>query len=639
MTRHVVIGTAGHIDHGKTTLVRSLTGIETDRLAEEKRRGITIDLGFAHMSLPGGARASIVDVPGHEDFIRNMVAGAAGIDVALLVVAADEGVMPQTLEHLAILRMLDVPAAVVALTRADLVEPEWLPLATDDIRAHLAGTAYEAAPIVTVSARTGVGLDALLSALDDAAAAVSHATTIDQFRMPIDRGFTLHGTGTVVTGTVRDGELAVGDELLVLPAGRVVRVRGLQHHGAAVDRAGPGVRAAAALAGIDKESAGRGSWLASAAWSATSMLTVRLDVVRDSRWEIRQRQRVRLHIGTAEVMARVILLDAARLAPGESGMAQLRLESPVVARFDDRFVIRSYSPLSTIGGGRVLEPVPPKRRRLDAQRRELLRGLEAGGTTAIDALLLDARLSGLPIAEIGMRTGLAADATARTDALRFGDHLYSRAAIDDARERIRRAVDAAHRSHPLRVGAERSDLRRALADAPPSLVDALLDDMVAAGTLRSVGGAIAAADFTPTLDAAQASARTELEAAYRAAALAPPRVDELPAALRDRSDLRDLLALLEREGELLQFPPDRLMHREALDFARARLDELAGQGDLGPGDFKALFDLPRKHLIPLLELFDRLGWTRRHGDLRSVVRKSVAPQPLPGSQKAAPAAR
>ena len=634
MNPHVVIGTAGHIDHGKTTLVRALTGTDTDRLAEEKRRGITIDLGFAHMRLPGGARASIVDVPGHEDFIRNMVAGAAGVDIALLVVAADEGVMPQTLEHLAILRMLQVPEAIVALTRSDLVEPDWIALAIDDVSTHLADTAYATAPIVPVSARNGAGLDELVAALDQAAGSVVRSTTIDLFRMPIDRGFTLHGTGTVVTGTVRDGELALGDELVVLPGERPVRVRGLQHHGESIDRAGPGVRAAAALAGIDKESAGRGSWLATPGWPVTSMLTVRLDVVGDSQWEIRQRQRVRLHIGTAEIMARVVLLDAPRVGPGDSALAQLRLESPVVARYDDRFVIRSYSPLSTIGGGRVLEPFAPKRRRLDPARRELLRGLEAGGTRALAALLGDAGLHGVPASEIGLRTGLAAEEVDGVKAVRIGSHLFAVDALDDARDVILRAVDQAHRAHPLRTGVERSDLRRAMSDAPAALVDALLERMLSAGTLRSVEGAIARPDFEPTLDSGQATARETLADLYRAAGVAPPRLDELPAPLGARADLRDLLGLLEREGRLLPFPPDRLVHRDALEDARLRLSHLEGRTDLGPAEFRSLFDLPRRHLIPLLELFDRLGWTRRQGDLRAVALKSVASAPDSGRPEA-----
>ena len=622
MTRHVVIGTAGHIDHGKTALVRALTGIDTDRLAEEKRRGITIDLGFAHTTLPGGSSASIVDVPGHEDFIRTMVAGASGIDVALLVVAADEGVMPQTSEHLAILRMLDVPGAVVALTKSDLVEAEWLALAVDDVRARLADTRYADAAIVPVSARSGAGLGDLLRALADAAAASVRSASIALFRMPVDRGFTMHGTGTVVTGTVRDGEVAVGDELVVMPAARRVRVRGIQHHGDAVERVGPGMRAAAALAGIEKEAAGRGTWLVASEWPLTSMLTVRVDLVGDTRWELRQRQRVRLHVGTAEVMARAVLLDAPRLRGGESGLAQLRLESPVVARIGDRFVLRSYSPVTTIGGGVVLESIAPKRRRLDPQRRALLEALESGPANALGALLDDAGLRGVRVAELPLRLGVAADASTG-DAARVADRLIARAALDAAGAAVLAAVGQWHVDFPLRPGMDRSEARRAVDVDDPAIVDAVLDRLVESGALRSVGGLLAAPDFAPRTDAGQAAARAQIEQIYREAGLAPPRTDELPAPLRARADLRDLLLMLEREGVLAPLPPDRLVHRDALEDARVRLGALAGREGLGPGDFRDLFDLPRKHLIPLLELFDRLGWTRRQGDQRSVAQKGV----------------
>lgn len=619
--RDVVIGTAGHIDHGKTALVRALTGIDTDRLAEEKRRGITIDLGFAHLELPGGASAGIVDVPGHEDFIRNMVAGAAGIDVALLVVAADEGVMPQTREHVAILRMLGVERAVVALTKCDLVDPEWLALAADDLGSHLAGTAFADAPALPVSARTGMGLEALLAALADAASSASARPDSGLFRLPVDRVFTVRGTGTVVTGTVRDGVVSVGDALRVMPANVDARVRGIECHGVSVERAAAGARAALALAGLDREHAGRGSWVVSEGWPLSSILTTRLRLIDDTGWQIRQRQRVRVHIGTAEVMARVVLLDRDRMMAGQDGLAQLRLERPVLARRGDRFVVRSYSPVTTIGGGMVLEPTTPKRRRLTEADRALLDGLEHDARAALPLLVEAAHWRGLPIADLPLRLGIPTihELPEHSEVVRIGDRLITRTRFEQATRLLATEVRAWHRSHPLRAGMEHAEARRRLDAETGGFADAVIEGAIRDGLLESRGGALAAPGFRPRADADQVAARERLEGIYRDAGLAPPRLDELPVDLAERSELRDLLGLLEKEGVLLPFPPDRLVHAEVLGDARTRLvTALSGRRDLGPADFRALFDLPRKHLIPLLELFDRLGWTRREGDRRMV---------------------
>ena len=630
MTRHIVIGTAGHIDHGKTALVRALTGVDTDRLAEEKRRGITIELGFAQMALPGDGNASIVDVPGHEDFIRNMVAGATGIDVALVVVAADEGVMPQTREHLAILRMLDVRAAVFAQTKADLVEPEWLALAVDDLRSYIAGTQFDDAPIVPVSARTGAGLDELRSALAAVATRAADPLADDSlFRMPVDRGFTVHGTGTVVTGTVRDGATQLGDELVVLPAGRNARVRGLEHHGVPTGRVERGMRAAIALPGLDRTDATRGAWIVSPGWPLTSTVEARVELIADSGWRLRQRQRVRVHIGTAEVMARVRLYERDEIGPGESAWARLHLEAPVVARYGDRFVVRSWSPVTTIGGGRILDPFPSRRRR-DAGGLELLALLDRSGAQALVPGVERAGAAGIAIAELPLRFGLPARAPSATDVVVVDGRLYARRLLDERRGLLLGVMDEWHERFPLRAGIERSDARRATG-LPASLADAVIDDAVRDAELRVVDGLIARREFVPRPDDSQAAALERLAAAYAAAGLAAPRAEDLPPELGGRADLRDLLAMLERKGVLRPFSADRLVHAQALEGAATRLAAgLGGRTGLTPGDFRDLFDLPRKHLIPLLELFDRLGWTRREGDLRSVAQKSAEmPHPVP----------
>ena len=625
--RHAIIGTAGHIDHGKTALVRALTGVDTDRLAEEKRRGITIELGFAQLRLPDGGTASIIDVPGHEDFIRTMVAGATGIDVALLVVAADEGVMPQTREHLSIVGMLGVEHAVVALTKADLVEPEWLEIASDDVRLHLRDTPFREAAIVPVSARTGLGIAELVAALGLAVRTSHPSSGLDCFRMPVDRAFTMRGTGTVVTGTVRDGSAGVGADLRVLPEDRAVRVRAVQHHGENVERVHAGMRAALALVGIERAAAGRGSWLVAGGWPLSSMLTCRIRVVPDTHWEIGQRQRLRLHIGTAEVMARAVLLDTDRLRPGETGFVQLRLEAPVVARYGDRFVLRSYSPATTIGGGLVLEPSAPKRKPGRSDGLRMLAALEAGVAHALPLLVDAAGADGLPRSELPFRLGVAS--AAGDEFVLVADRVVSRQSLHGDVERLAALVGAWHREFPLRPGMEHAEASRRLSDLPPWRIEAVIDLAVREQRLERASGLLRQPGFRPLADSGQAALRERIAQVYLAAGLVAPTVDELPADLRTHPQLRDLLGLLEREGTLHPWPPDRYLHREVLAAARRRLDDLGGRGGLGPADFRALFDLPRKHLIPLLEYFDRLGWTRRDGELRSVAQTGIEMR-LPG---------
>ena len=649
--RRLILGTAGHIDHGKTALVRALTGVDTDRLPEEKRRGITIDLGFARLPLDDTLELGVVDVPGHEAFVRNMLAGATGFDLALLVVAADEGVMPQTREHLAIVELLGVRAGVVALTKTDLVDDDWLGLVLDDLRAQLATTPFAAAPVVPVSAVTGAGLDQLRAALRSAAAGVRDRTGDDLFRLPVDRVFTVRGTGTVVTGTVWSGRVRPDDSLTLLPSGVAARARGVQVHGADVAEASAGQRAAVALAGLERDDVTRGEVLVrEGAWRAATVLTVRLRLIPGSEWELAQRQRIRFHLGTAELLGRVQLLGTDRLRPGEHAWGQLVLEAPVVARAGDRFVLRSYSPVTTIGGGTVLEPDAPRRKRLepaDAARLERLLG------SADDALVARAALAGSAgalLARLPVETPHAAavlqPVLARLEAAtppavhRIGDRLFTGDVARAAREALLATVDDFHARNPLRAGIERPELRRALQErsarpgaaerggaprtrrAVPAatsavLADALLDALVAGGTLVARGPVVARAGFLPSLTPEQAQARDRLAAAFELAGLAPPALEELPAELRQRKDFWPLLKLLEGDGRLLALGPESYVSARAIEDARGVIRQrLGGQGPLGPADFKALFPLSRKHLIPLLEYFDRAGVTLRRGNER-----------------------
>ncbi len=627
--RRLVLGTAGHIDHGKTALVQALTGTDTDRLPEEKQRGITIDLGFARLGATGEAEVAIVDVPGHERFIRNMLAGASGIDFVLIVVAADEGVMPQTREHVAISELLGLRHAVVALTKTDLVDEAWLELALDDVRSYLAGTGFAGAPIVPVSSADGTGLDALREALAEALAGVVARDDGDFFRLPVDRVFTVKGTGTVVTGSVWSGRAVQDASLRLLPAGRTVRVRGLQRHGQPVNEVGAGARAAVALAGLDRDDAGRGDVLVDdAPWPIVRRITARLSVIKDTDWEIRQRQRVRLHLGTAEVMARAVLLDRTSLRPGDSGWAQLRLEKPLVARAGDRFVLRSYSPVTTIGGGRVVELDPPKRRPWEGEgdaSRYLETLLSGSVTDAVRVRVGAAAVEGIQRSRLafevaGTEAAVAAAVASLEEIVTVGDRVFAAAELESLGRVFRDAVAAHHRAQPLQPGMLVAALRSA---APPSagaaLVEHVLDDLVDTGALRRDGRFVADPSFRPTLSDEQQRARAALLAMLEDAGLAPPARSDLPEGIGRRADLDALLDLLQYEGAVVALNPELFFARSALDQAAAEVrSRLAGQEGLGPADFRAVLPVSRKYLIPLLEHLDARGITVRRGDTRAV---------------------
>lgn len=643
--RRLILGTAGHIDHGKTALVRALTGIDTDRLPEEKRRGITIDLGFAELDLGEAGHLGVVDVPGHEAFVRNMLAGATGIDLVLLVIAADEGVMPQTREHLAIVETLGVERAVVAITKADLVDEEWLALVHEEARELLARTPYRDAPIVTTSVETGQGLEALRAALAETARGARQRPGDDVTRLPIDRVFTVHGTGTVATGTLWSGTLRSDERVWILPGGLDARVRGLQVHGRPVPQALAGERTAVALAGpkVDTESVRRGQVIVtSPAWPVSPRLTVHLALLPDTRWTLRQRQRVRIHLGTAEVMARVVLLDTAQDAvqPGASAWAQLRLERPVVARARDRLVLRSYSPVTTIGGARVAEPDPPKRQRLDRHTREhLAQILDGAPEDALLATLALAAWSGVPDDALPIRTGLppaalqtAVSGLERTGALRAGGRIFAAQTAGEGRRRLEHAIAAFHEQHPLRAGMPLSEVRQQLPKtAPAALPDTLLARLADEGAIEIRGDVAAQRGFRPRLSAEQEAAKERLHRTYAEAGLTPPTVQELPQDLRSRVDLWPLLKLLEEEGKLVALAEQTFMDSETLRKATSTLrHKLGGRSGLGPADFKTAFPISRKHLIPLLEYFDRTGLTVRSGGERSVAADPTpAPEPPP----------
>jgi selenocysteine-specific elongation factor len=629
--RHVVVGTAGHIDHGKSTLVRALTGIDPDRLKEEKERGITIDLGFAHLDLQEGGGAltlGIVDVPGHERFVKNMLAGVGGIDLVMLVIAADEGVMPQTREHLAICQLLRVKSGLVVLTKVDLAEPEWLELVREDVRSVLRGTFLEDGPIVPVSAKTGEGLDPLRAHLAELARVVPPRGTDATFRLPIDRVFTIRGFGTVVTGTVASGQVGLDERVEVYPHGLQAKVRGLQTHGHAVPAAVAGQRAAVNLQGVERAAIARGDVLSlPGLLRPTFMLDATCELLQDAPAPLRPRQRVRFHIGTSEIMARVHLLDQPEITPGRRGYVQLRLEAPVVALPQDRYVIRSYSPMVTIGGGELLDVAPAKARRGAALVRHLTM-LERG--TPADALEEHLRRvgpSGARTVDLRARTPfgpdalrqLLADLTARGRALLVDREWYVHVeAADQLREAALAALGAFHAREPLKPGMFKEELRTRLAGVEERVFLFLLDRVAQDGALVVEKDKVRLAGHQVRLDPRQQALLERLEREFRDAGVAPPSLDEAFTRLQLlRPEDQSLVQVLLDERRLVRVREGLYFHPEPLQTAEARVVGFLRQhGAITPQDVKDLLGISRKYAIPLMEYLDAQRLTVRQGDRR-----------------------
>ena len=622
-TRGVVIGTAGHVDHGKTALVERLTGVRTDRWREEQERGLTIDLGFAALDLAPGLETAVVDVPGHEDFLKNMLAGATGVDVLLLVVAADEGPMPQTVEHLSIAHLLDIRTGVVALTKRDRVDPEWLDLVTDATRDLLAEwDGSREWPIVPVSSTSGEGLEALREALVRVVAGRESRRAEDLFRLPVDRSFSVHGTGTVVTGTVWSGAVAAGSTVRLLPSGTTARVRGLEVHGERRDRVAAGRRCALALVGVAADQTARGTVLVTdPAWEASRRLGGRLETLARPGRPIEPGQRVRLYLGTREVMARVYPKGRDVVSPGESAWAVLALESPLTARARDRAIIRFYSPVTTIGGVRICELDPP--RRWDSRTDAWGEILDGGDLAALDAAVRLSGTRGLSARSAPMATGLPpaviAAAFAESNARALGDRWFSAVAREQAIAAVIRVVSALHRARPRAPGVPVESVRSTLnAESAPALVDEAIAACVAGGALELDGPRIALPGIGAVLTAAEEQALQRLRVSILEGDLQPPLVKDLQRGLGIPRDLLDdLLRLLETRGHTRSITPEIHISTGALERLIARSNELLAAGvPLPPTVFKEEFGLSRKYLIPLLEFLDRLGVTRRSGEGR-----------------------
>jgi selenocysteine-specific elongation factor len=627
--KHVVVGTAGHIDHGKTSLVKALTGTDTDRLPEEKARGITIDLGFAFLEEPDGLVIEIVDVPGHERFVKNMLAGVGGIDLALLVIAADEGVMPQTREHLAICSLLHIKTGLVAITKTDMVEPDWLELVRDDVARLLAPTFLAGCPIVAVSSKTGEGLADLRGTLGDLARRVPPRALDHTARLPIDRVFTVRGFGTVVTGTLTAGRLAVDDRLEVYPRGLQSKVRGLQVHGRAVTEAEAGQRTAVNLHGIERSAIERGDVLAPPGCLVpTVLLDATIELVEDAPRPIKTRDRVRFHAGTQEVMARALLVRAPQLPPGGRGHARFRLEAPIVALPGDRYVIRSYSPIVTVGGGTLLDVAPPRFRRRAPALLAHLTLLETGTPAEVlEEHLVQAGAAGARLHDLRARTPFGPERLrALLEELQQGGRVMAvdrewylhRTASDRLRTETLALLEAFHRENPLRAGISREELRSRAGHAQERVFAQLLATLEQEGLVRSERDLVRLASHAIRLSPDQQRVVDGVETEFRRAGAAPPSPEEaLGRHGVSGTERHELFQLLVADRRLVRVKESLYFHADALQDIQDRLVAyLREHREVGPADVKDLLGVTRKYAIPLMEYFDGQRVTVRQGERR-----------------------
>ena len=630
--RHVVLGTAGHVDHGKTALIKALTGTDTDRLKEEKERGITIELGFASLKLPSGQTLGVVDVPGHEKFIKHMVSGAAGIDLVMMIIAADEGIMPQTKEHLNICSLLGIRTGLVALTKIDMVENDWLELVKTEIQDFLKGTFLEGVPVIPVSALKQKGIDELTAALDTVVQNIPEKNDCGIFRLPVDRVFTMKGFGTVVTGTLISDSISVGEDVLILPEEINTRIRGIQVHNQPTQEATAGQRTAINLQGIEKESLQRGDVLARYGTIVPSIrLDVYIDYLKNNAKSLKNRTLTRLHTGTSEIIARVILIEKDELAPGEKGFAQLILEKKDVVVAGDRFVLRSYSPITTIGGGLIIDPLPPKHKRLNKKVIEELATLLNGTLPKkIEVILERAGFAGTNLRHLVFRLGtnaknikealqsiLSQKSALITD--KEETNIISASFYEKLAQSAAEIISQYQKKNPLREGISKEELKASLGrDISPKLFFMLLQNLadqkkieVDKETVRLFGHKVTLADDLNSI-------RQAILKIYNEAGLTPPSFKDVINNFQDKkTEAQNIIKLLLKEGSLIKINEELIFTREALDNLRKNYKALlVKEGKATPVSFKELTGLSRKYIIPLMEYFDTDKLTMRVGDHR-----------------------
>ncbi len=627
--KRIILGTAGHIDHGKTSLIKAISGIDTDRLKEEKERGITIELGFANLTLPSGQRVGIIDVPGHERFVKNMVAGAATVDLVMLVIAADEGVMPQTREHMEICQLLGVRKGLVALTKIDMVEEEWQDLVTEDVMTFLEGTFLENAPIVPVSAVKGTGVDELLKALDVLCAESSEKSSSGVYRLPVDRVFVMKGFGSVVTGTSISGSLTLGETVSIMPRGLSARVRGLQVHGESVEKAEAGLRTAINLQGLEKDEIRRGDIVTTLeSLEPTYMVDVQFHLLKSAK-PIRSRTKIRFHSGTVELMGNIVLLDREELRPGETAFAQIRLEEQTAILPRDRYVVRSYSPVRTIGGGEVVASAPSKHKRLRSEVVDrlgiLLSGsdeervaamVEEAGTTGINRARL-ARVMDLTAKKLDTALSLL---QSRRQVICFDKESATFVHAETFREleeSILAILAAYHEQFPLRPGMKRDEIRtKASYQLDVKLFNNVLKHLQDQNRIQGEGDLLRLSTHNILLKEDEEQARKNIEDIYTKAGLQPPYFKEIGQKL-DAKQAKEVLSFLVNERVLVKVKEDLYFSARAIDDLQQRLVSfLKEHGEIATADFKELTGVSRKYMIPLFEYFDSMQVTMRVGEKR-----------------------
>lgn len=630
--KRVIIGTAGHVDHGKTTLVKALTGFDTDRLREEKERGISIELGFAPLTLPSGQRVGLVDVPGHERFIKNMLAGVGGIDLVMLVIAADEGIMPQTREHLDIINLLQIKGGVVVITKSDLVEPEWLELVKEDIQSALAGTVLADAPVIMVSAVTGQGIQELILTLENLVSSVEERPITGLPRLPIDRVFTISGFGTVVTGTLVSGRLHMGQEVILLPSGKTSRVRSLQVHGKRVEEARAGQRVAVNLHGLEISEVEKGEVLTiPGAFQPTYRLDVELEVLNEIEKPLVHGQRLRFYLGTREILCRLRLLDREEVEAGCKIPVQLVLEEPVVASKRDRFIVRTYSPMYTVAGGQIIDVHPPRHRRyqeglmaqlvlkLKGEPDELLLNVMKKATSRLytwEELFRTAQLGqeeAITARKALMERGEALEIG--VEKLRYG---LARDVYQLWLEQLQQLLQKYHQQYPLRRGYPKEELRGKINfNINNKEFTALLSLWQQEGKLQLLEQDVALQDFRPEPRGKLAEATASAEAAFLQGGFQPPAWDEVAARLDLPSQQKEeVLLYLLQQDKLVKISDDLYFHRQALEEAKNILLQLLEAGEVSLAQFRDALNSSRKFMVPLMEYFDRQKLTRRVGDMR-----------------------
>jgi len=632
--KQIVLGTAGHIDHGKTSLIKALTGIDTDRLKEEKARGITIELGFAHLELPGGQLLGIVDVPGHEKFVKNMVAGATGIDIVALVIAADEGVMPQTREHLEICQLLRVKHGVVVLTKIDMVDSDWLDLVREDVSEYLSDSFLADAPVVEVSSATGEGLENLIETLNRLVEQIPERDTGHLFRLPIDRVFTMKGFGTVITGTSVSGKIRTGDDVTVYPQGTSSKIRGLHIHNKEVTEAGAGLRTAINLQGIEKMMLSRGNIVATKdSLRPTYMVDVVLDHLPSAPRKLKNRAKVRFHAGTAEIISTLILLDRDELNPGDTCFAQIRLDAPTAVLKGDHYVLRSYSPVQTIGGGEILNPLPSKKKRFSEGVLSQLKSLHTGGEKeSVELFVALGRFHGVEESELSFLTNLSRKKLAeplkalkaQKRIIQFDKErslLIHADFLQKARDEVMETIETYHRNFPLKTGLLKEELRSRTSTAKnPKLFNYLINQLSQEGDVVQEKEIVRLKTHKVTLAQDQKEARRKLETIYAKSGLEPPYFKELKEEFPGNT-ASEVLDVMVKDGHLLKVKEDLYFDRKAVDALEEKLVAfLKTHGEITTPQFKDMTGTSRKYTIPLIEYFDLRQITVRVGDSR-VLRK------------------